>query len=61
VTSQTSISQISHEGDPYIRLFLREGVLNAGDSVIVRLQFANEEVASTSRYSFDLLSGQGNP
>jgi hypothetical protein len=32
-----------------------------GDSVVVRLQFANEEVASTARYSFDLLSGQGTP
>jgi cytochrome c peroxidase len=48
-------------GNPYIRLFLRKGVLNPGDSVVVRLQFANEEVVSTSRYSFDLLSGQGNP
>jgi Di-haem cytochrome c peroxidase len=45
-------------GDPYLRLFLRDGVLNPSDSVDVRLRIAGDE---GGRYTFTLLSGQGNP
>jgi len=45
-------------GDPYLRLFLRDGVLNPSDSVDVRLRIAGDE---GGRYTFKLLSGQGNP
>jgi len=45
-------------GDPYLRLFLRDGVLNPSDSVDVRLRIAGDE---GGRHTFKLLSGQGNP
>ena len=46
-------------GDPYLRLFLRDGVLNPGDSVVARLQVAGNTEESTPH--FVLLSGQGKP
>jgi cytochrome c peroxidase len=46
-------------GDPYLRLFLQDGVLSPGASVDVKLKIAGREGAS--RYTFKLLSGQGNP
>ncbi|HEX7139622.1 MAG TPA: cytochrome c peroxidase, partial [Vicinamibacterales bacterium] len=51
-------SGTTSEGDPYLRLFLRDGVLNPGDTVDVRLRIAGDE---DGRYTFKLLSGQGNP
>ncbi|MEJ1962758.1 MAG: cytochrome c peroxidase [Gammaproteobacteria bacterium] len=48
-------------GDPYIRLFLRNGVLEPSESVVVRLQFAGDEWKKSHRFSFVLLSGQGQP
>jgi Di-haem cytochrome c peroxidase len=48
-------------GDPYLRLFLHDGVLNPGDSVAIRLRFAGEGGKRAYRYSFVLLSGQGKP
>jgi hypothetical protein len=54
-------SGITSGGDPYIRLFLRDGVLNPGHSVAVRLQFAGEGRKGAHGYSLVLLSGQGKP
>ena len=51
-------SGTTSEGDPYLRLFLRDGVLNPSDSVDVRLRIAGDE---GGRHTFKLLSGQGNP
>ncbi|MBV8209914.1 MAG: hypothetical protein JO133_07605 [Burkholderiaceae bacterium] len=48
-------------GDPYLRLFLRNGVLNPAESVVVQLRFAGDEGSSSRHYSLKLLSGQGNP
>jgi hypothetical protein len=48
-------------GDPYLRLFLRDGVLNPGENVVVRLLFAGVKGEHADRYSFVLLSGQGKP
>jgi hypothetical protein len=48
-------------GDPFIRLFLRNGVLNPGDSVNVRLRFAGDASKQAHPFSFVLLSGQGKP
>jgi hypothetical protein len=42
-------------------LFLRDGVLNPGEDVVVRLQLAGAEEDDAHRYSFVLLSGQGRP
>jgi cytochrome c peroxidase len=54
-------SGTTSEGNPYVRLFLRDGVLNPGDSVDLRLRLARGEGAHVPRGSFKLLSGQGNP
>jgi hypothetical protein len=51
-------SGTTSEGDPYLRLFLPDGVLNPTDSVDVRLRIAGDE---GGRPTFKLLSGQGNP
>lgn len=52
-------SGTTSSGDPYLRLFLRDGVLNPGDSVVARLQLAGDAEKSAPR--FVLLSGQGKP
>ncbi len=54
-------SDRTRAGDPYIRLFLRDGVLNPGDSTVVRLQLAGDDWKRAARYSFVLRSGQGRP
>jgi len=52
-------SGTTRAGEPYFRLFLQDGVLDPGASVDLTLKIAGGEGAS--RYSFKLLSGQGNP
>jgi hypothetical protein len=42
-------------------VFLSDGVLNPGDSVVARLRFADDQGSRSNRYSLKLLSGQGNP
>jgi cytochrome c peroxidase len=46
-------------GDPYLRLFLQDGVLNPGASVDVKLRIAGS--VGASGYTLKLLSGQGSP
>jgi hypothetical protein len=56
-------------GDPYLRVFLKDGVIMPGKSVMVSLVFKSEgkddrkDVRRDHRvnYSLGLLSGQGNP
>jgi hypothetical protein len=50
-------------GDPYIRVFLHDGVLNPGQSIEQALVFSRPSGnnGSPGHYSLDLLSGQGNP
>jgi hypothetical protein len=49
-------------GDPYRRIFLPNGVLMPGQSIIVRLRFGQRgHDGSSAKYSLMLLSGQGNP
>jgi hypothetical protein len=50
-------------GNPYIRVFLHDGVLNPGQSIEQALVFSGPSGNGASRrhYSLDLLSGQGNP
>lgn len=55
-TSGTSTS-----GDPYIRVFLPDGLLNPGQSITRKLLFERKPGAPPLRYSLDFLSGQGNP
>ena len=48
-------------GDPYRRLFLRDGVLLPGQSIVARLVFKRRPHAPLINYTLQLLSGQGNP
>jgi hypothetical protein len=48
-------------GDPYRRLFLRDGVLLPGQSIVARLVFKRRSHAPPVSYTLRLLSGQGNP
>jgi hypothetical protein len=47
-------------GEPYVRVFLRDGALQPGQQLKQRLQLAGA-LTSTSNYQIQLLSGQGNP
>ena len=48
-------------GDPYIRVFLRDGVLAPGQSIVQTLLFKSEPGRPPGGYTLSLLSGQGNP
>ncbi len=52
-------------GDPYLRVFLKDGVIMPGQSIVVSLAFRgerkNERKDSRLNYSLGLLSGQGQP
>jgi hypothetical protein len=51
-------------GDPYIRVFLHDGVLAPGQSIHPTLMFERHSRsfdAAPVRYSIELLSGQGKP
>jgi len=54
-------SGITDAGDPYLRVFLPNGVLRPGESIVERLDFTRQNEASHVRYTLKLLSGQGNP
>jgi len=56
-------SGITSSGDPYIRVFLRDGVLQPGQSIVQPFVFKRRgsDNAPPVDYSLDLLSGQGNP
>ena len=53
----------THSGDPYIRVFLPNGVLQPGQNIVQTLIFSREggNKAPPLSYVLDLLSGQGNP
>jgi hypothetical protein len=48
-------------GDPYRRVFLRDGVLLPGQSIVRTLRFKRHSHAPPVNYTLTLLSGQGNP
>jgi hypothetical protein len=54
-------SGITSNGDPYLRVFLRDGVLRPGQSLTEELRFRLENGAPPVSYTVVLLSGQGNP
>ncbi|MEO8662215.1 MAG: cytochrome c peroxidase [Bryobacteraceae bacterium] len=56
-------SGTTSQGDPYIRVFLTDGVLPPSQSIAQTLIFTRQgaDNASPVTYSLDLLSGQGNP
>jgi len=48
-------------GDPYIRMFLRDGVLEPDQTIVQKLIFKRKPFAPPLSYSLKFLSGQGNP
>lgn len=52
---------MTSNGDPYLRMFLPDGVLRPGQSVIVRLLIKAQPELPGPGYSLTLLSGQGTP
>jgi hypothetical protein len=56
-------SGTTHNGDPYIRVFLPNGVLQPGQNIVQTLIFKRPGGNNTPAvsYSIDLLSGRGNP
>ena len=48
-------------GDPYLRVFLSDGVLLPGQSTVQTLVFKRQGNAPPVSYALSLLSGQGNP
>lgn len=48
-------------GDPYLRVFLKDGVIMPGKSIVVPLVFERERKDPPANYSLGLLSGQGQP
>jgi hypothetical protein len=56
-------SGTTRSGDPYIRVFLPNGVLQPGQTIVETLVFKRKggNNASPLGYVLDLLSGQGNP
>jgi cytochrome c peroxidase len=48
-------------GDPYLRVFLPDGVLLPGQSTVQTLRFKRHSNAPAVSYTLQLLSGQGNP
>lgn len=48
-------------GDPYRRIYLRDGVIEPGQSITMALDFSREPNDPAVRYTLGLLSGQGRP
>ena len=60
-TQLTNASGTTSSGDPYLRVFLTDGVLLPGRSIVETLLFDRRPGAPAVRYTLRLLSGQGNP
>ena len=55
-------SGTTRSGDPYIRVFLPDGVLRPGQNLVQALNFRRQGGSNNGiSYVLDLLSGQGNP
>jgi hypothetical protein len=54
-------SGITKSGDPYLRVFLPDGVLNPGQSITEKLVFLRNPNTPQASYTLSFLSGQGNP
>ena len=54
-------SGTTHDGKPYLRVFLADGVLQPGEELTRSLVFSGASRKSPPRYDLRLLSGQGTP
>ena len=57
----TNASGRTSTGDPYLRVFLPNGVLAPEQSVDVTLDFSRHAQSPAVSFTLALLSGQGNP
>jgi cytochrome c peroxidase len=57
----SNASGMTSAGHPYLRVFLRDGVLLPGQSIVRKLRFRRDSGAPPVSYTLTLLSGQGNP
>jgi cytochrome c peroxidase len=57
----TNASGMTSGGDPYLRVFLTDGVLNPSQSIREELRFKRSSDAPKVSYTLKLLSGQGKP
>lgn len=51
----------THDGDPYVRVFLDDGVLKPGQQITQRFVFSGVRGRRSPTYRLQLLSGQGTP
>lgn len=51
----------TENGDPYLRVFLADGILQPGQSIVQTLAFKRHSDSPPIGYTLQLLSGQGNP
>jgi hypothetical protein len=54
-------SGITHDGKPYLRIFLPDGVLSPGQSIERNLVFESPSSGVPVRFNLTFLSGQGRP
>jgi hypothetical protein len=54
-------SGFTSAGDPYLRVFLRDGVLLPGHNIVTKLDFRRQSHAPRVHYTLQLLTGQGDP
>jgi hypothetical protein len=54
-------SGTTKDGKPFLRVFLKDGVLNPGESISEPLVFSGGPRARVPAYTLSLLSGQGSP
>jgi cytochrome c peroxidase len=54
-------SGMTSNGDPYLRVYLADGVLRSGESIVRTLEFKGRHDKGQPRYTLKLLSGQGRP
>jgi len=54
-------SGVTSTSDPYLRVFLPNGVLLAGQSIVKSLVFERQPHEPPANYSLTFLSGQGRP
>ena len=54
-------SGTTKDGNPYLRIFLTDGVLNPGQGIKQELRFKRSSNAPKTSYTLKLLSGQGKP
>jgi hypothetical protein len=60
-TRLVNATGITKTGQPYIRVFLPNGVLNPGDSIAQKLVFSRPEYRGEVNFNLKFLSGQGQP